>query len=231
MRSESDAFYVKLITAVKKQQCPICKKKTKRVHNYRTQHIQGPIISNKPGHHTFYEKLDMVERYQRSTRSIQTTALTYTAVYWALDEVRREVQRTLDKKARIRMKRSKKLLWKSSYKLTEEEQEKVKQLLKIDVRLDEAYQLKNKLGQWFKESDEKTAKEGLETCLKEMRMSNIESFHKVVKTFKRWKQEILQSFMYPFNNGYIEGVNNTIKVTKRMSYGIKSFERLKKKIL
>ncbi len=152
-------------------------------------------------------------------------------VYWALDEVRREVQRTLDKKARIRMKRSKKLLWKSSYKLTEEEQEKVKQLLKIDIRLDEAYQLKNKLDQWFKESDEKTAKEGLETCLKEMRSSNIDSFHKVSKTFKRWKQEILQAFMYPFNNGYIEGVNNTIKVTKRMSYGIKSFERLKKKIL
>lgn len=35
--------------------------------------------------------------------------------------------------------------------------------------------------------------------------------------------------MYPFNNGYIEGVNNTIKVLKRMSYGIKSFERLKRK--
>ncbi|MCG1027073.1 transposase [Virgibacillus halodenitrificans] len=37
--------------------------------------------------------------------------------------------------------------------------------------------------------------------------------------------------MYPFNNGYIEGVNNTIKVAKRMSYGIKNFNRLKKKIL
>nr|WP_281269235.1 transposase [Paraliobacillus ryukyuensis] len=34
-----------------------------------------------------------------------------------------------------------------------------------------------------------------------------------------------------FNNGYIEGVNNTIKVTKCISYGIKRFERLKKKIL
>jgi len=37
--------------------------------------------------------------------------------------------------------------------------------------------------------------------------------------------------MYPYNNGYIEGVNNTTKVTKRMSFGIKSFERLRKKIL
>lgn len=61
--------------------------------------------------------------------------------------------------------------------------------------------------------------------------SGNEAFKKVVQTFNRWKQEILQSFMYPFNNGYIEGVNNTTKVIKRMSYGIKSFERLRKKIL
>nr|WP_281269220.1 transposase [Paraliobacillus ryukyuensis] len=34
-----------------------------------------------------------------------------------------------------------------------------------------------------------------------------------------------------FNSGYIEGVNKTIKVMKCISYGIKRFERLKKKIL
>ncbi|MDL4839911.1 transposase, partial [Aquibacillus rhizosphaerae] len=95
----------------------------------------------------------------------------------------------------------------------------------------EAYELKNKLDKWFKFSDEKTAKKGLEECLLVMSSSTIEAFHRVEKTFNRWKQEILQSFMYPFNNGYIEGVNNTIKVTKRMSYGIKDFDRLKNKIL
>ncbi|WP_274379466.1 transposase [Alkalihalobacterium alkalinitrilicum] len=42
---------------------------------------------------------------------------------------------------------------------------------------------------------------------------------------------MLQSFMSPYNNGYIEEVNNTTKVIKRMSYGIKSFQRLPKKIL
>nr|WP_110943484.1 transposase [Virgibacillus senegalensis] len=52
---------------------------------------------------------------------------------------------------------------------------------------------------------------------KRMRASNIEAFRRVRKTFMRWKQEILQSFMYPFHNGYIEGINNTIKVLKRDS--------------
>ena len=38
-------------------------------------------------------------------------------------------------------------------------------------------------------------------------------------------------FVFPYNNGYIEGVNNTTKVIKRLSYGLKSFVRLRKKIL
>lgn len=46
-------------------------------------------------------------------------------VYWALDEVRPEVQRDLGKKERIRMKRSKELLWKSVYKLSDEKKQKV----------------------------------------------------------------------------------------------------------
>lgn len=87
-------FFVELYTRVKQQKCPSCKKKTKRVHSYRTQTIQGPIVSNKPVkisirkrrylcthcHHAFYERLQLVDRYQRCTSSIQTTALTYTAV-------------------------------------------------------------------------------------------------------------------------------------------------------
>lgn len=152
-------------------------------------------------------------------------------VYWALDEVRREVQHELCKKDRIHMKRSKKLLWKSSYKLSAEEIEKVNNLITMHPRLQEAYELKNELDRWFKESDERTAKEGFEACLKKMQTSSIEAFHRVSMTFKRWKTEILQSFMHPFNNGYIEGVNNSIKVLKRNSYGIKSFKRLRNKIL
>lgn len=357
---------VELHTKVRKQKCPFCKKRTKRVHGYRNQSIQGPIQANKSVqillkkrrylckacHHTFYERLQMVDHYQRCVNIVQTTALTYAAmgsfttaarlvgittnrllrmfdrrefkakkvlpraiaidefkgdaggerfqtviadvenkkivdvlpdrkvdtikkylqssdtskveivvmdlsksfkqavrkalgnpliiadrfhfmrqVYWALDAVRREVQRELDKKSRIRMKRSKKLLWKSPYKLSEEEQQKVEELIRIHPRIRKAYELKNRLDEWFKESNEKTAKRGLETCLQLMSETSIEAFQQVRKTFINWKTEILQSFMYPFNNGYIEGVNNTIKVLKRNSYGIKDFQRMRKKIL
>lgn len=151
--------------------------------------------------------------------------------YWAFDKVRRNVQHELLKNHRIRMKRNKELLWKSPTKLDEKGKERVKELLVYDSRLKEAYELKNELDHWFKSSTKETAKEGLEAWFQRIEGSGNESFMKVVKTFTCWKQEILQSFMYTYNNGYIEGVNNTTKVIKRMSYGIKSFERLRKKIL
>lgn len=366
IHNEPSELQVKLFTNVKKQMCTHCKKKTKRVHGYRMQKIQGPILSTKPViiylrkrrykctqcNHTFFERLQLVDHYQRCTNSLQTTALTYAAtgsfttaaqlagittnrllrlfdkrrvktkkvlprtiaidefkgdaggerfqtviadvenkeiveilpdrkvdtikeylrscdtsnvrivvmdlsksfkqavrkvladpliiadrfhfmrqVYWALDAIRREVQHDLDKEERIRMKRSKKLLWKSVYKLSEEEKEKVNELLGVHPRLQKAYELKNLLDKWFKESDGTSAKQGLEECLGAMNASGMEVFQKVAKTFKNWKTEILQSFMYRFNNGYIEGINNTIKVLKRESYGIKSFNRLRSKIL
>lgn len=364
--NEPGYLFVELYTKVRKQKCPKCTERTSRIHGYRKQIIQGPILSGRlvkvslkkrrylctHCNSTFYERLQMVQHYQRYTTSLCTTALTYTAVasittaaklvgmttnrvlrifdrqvittkkvlphaiaidefkgdaggerfqtiivdvenkeildilpdrkietikaylgscdtgkvsivvmdlsqnfkyavrkalgnpiiiadrfhymrqvYWALDEVRREVQNELSKEQRINMKRSKKLLWKSPYKLTADQKQQVATILELHPRLQEAYHLKNKIDQWFKESDKHTAQKGLKNCIELMKVSKIEGFIRVAGTFNRWKQEILQSFMYPFNNGYIEGVNNTIKVLKRMSYGIKSFERLKKKIL
>ena len=35
---------------------------------------------------------------------------------------------------------------------------------------------------------------------------------------------------YNINNGFVEGKNNKIKVIKRLSYGIKKFDNLKKLI-
>src|SRR5699024_994772 len=42
------AFHVELSTKVRKVTCPRCKHKTKRVHSYRTQRIQGRLIEEKP---------------------------------------------------------------------------------------------------------------------------------------------------------------------------------------
>ncbi|MBU5267694.1 hypothetical protein [Virgibacillus proomii] len=44
----SDKWCIELHTKVKKQKCPFCKERTKRIYSYRKQSIQGPILSNTP---------------------------------------------------------------------------------------------------------------------------------------------------------------------------------------
>ena len=107
----------------------------------------------------------------------------------------------------------------------------LQEILNLHTDLKEAYTLKNSLNNWFKTSDLHTARRGLEAWFNEVEQSHLVPFKKVVKTYKNWFQEILNAFVYLFSNGYIEGVNNTTKVIKRQSYGIKSFQRLRKKIL
>ncbi|WP_227939376.1 hypothetical protein [Alkalihalobacillus deserti] len=45
----------------------------------------------------------------------------------------------------------------------------------VHPRLQDAYALKNKVDEWFKESDGTTAKQGLEASLQAMKVSGIEA--------------------------------------------------------
>ena len=60
--------------------------------------------------------------------------------------------------------------------------------------------------------------------------SEIKECIKLSRTLKNWEKEIKNSFKYKVDNGFVEGYNNKIKVIKRVSYGIKKFETLKKLI-
>ena len=52
-----------------------------------------------------------------------------------------------------------------------------------------------------------------------------------IKTLKQYKEYIKNTFDTPYNNGYIEGNNNFIKVLKRIAFGFRSFRRFKARIM
>ena len=54
--------------------------------------------------------------------------------------------------------------------------------------------------------------------------------HKVSIIYMGVEKEIKNIQKYNINNGFFEGKNNKIKVIKRLSYGIKKFDNLKKLI-
>lgn len=54
---------------------------------------------------------------------------------------------------------------------------------------------------------------------------------KTLKTYIKFKDYIINSLKYDYNNGLIEGTNNLIKCIKRIAFGYKSFLHFKTRIL
>src|SRR5699024_5090635 len=61
--------------------------------------------------------------------------------------------------------------------------------------------------------------------------SGIKEFQKAIETFKNWQKEILSSFAFDLQNGYIEGINNQTKVIKRNAFGFRRIDRFRLRVL
>lgn len=72
----------------------------------------------------------------------------------------------------------------------------------------------------------------LEDILERRSTMLISSYLKTsLKTLRKHLPYIKNSFIYPYNNGRIEGINNKIKVLNRVSYGFRNFTNYKNRIL
>lgn len=150
-------------------------------------------------------------------------------VTWAMERVRKRVQNEI-KSERIYFKRSKYLLNKNQEKLKPEEVTKLETMLIKSKDLTKAYWLKETFKRLFK-TDILNITRLLDQWLDLVAASKLVEFSSVLKTFKDWRSEIIRSFISHYSNGYIEGHNNKIKVIKRISFGIKSFEILRLRVL
>ncbi|AKP47313.1 ISL3 family transposase [Bacillus smithii] len=150
---------------------------------------------------------------------------------WALERVRKRVQKNFQEKDRKSMKKLRYLLHKPHAHLNADEMEQLNYFFSLALDLKKAYIVKETFHKWLKESDKTNAKRNLEHLYKVIEESGLEEYQYMKRTFKNWEKEILNSFLFPYTNGFIEGINNKIKVIKRMSYGIRNFKRLRNKAL
>jgi transposase len=107
------------------------------------------------------------------------------------------------------------------------EQEVLDRLLKLSETLKLAYETYQALLSAFKRKDAKHFFQAID-CLNRVLP---DSFKKSVRFLKRYKEAISKSFELGYSNGKLEGKNNLIKVIKRIAFGFKRFEHLKKRIL
>ncbi|MBM7692099.1 transposase [Peribacillus deserti] len=125
---------------------------------------------------------------------------------------------------------------KSSTKLNEKERWHLQRYLEMSKELRRAYELKEAYQAWFSHAKEKgtqmrEVKEELHEFYELVRRSEIPEMNKAIKTLQNWQTEILNSFIYSYSNGFLEGINNSTKVLKRNAFGFRSFDRFRAKIL
>lgn len=150
---------------------------------------------------------------------------------FAIEKIRVEEQKQYSDRWRKYFKRSRTVLLKKPANLTTEDRLQMENMFRISPKLKSAYELKQ-MFEHFKESrTRKEAQLRLAKFIMAAQESDLAPFVNVSLTFQRWSKEILNSFDYPYTNGYIEGCNNRIKVLKRVSFGMPRFKRFRRRIL
>src|SRR5215218_9768572 len=70
----------------------------------------------------------------------------------------------------------------------------------------------------------------LSVWIGEVRGSGLDCFDKFLGTLETWMDEITNYFISRLSSGWVEGLNNKIKVLKRRSYGVKNLGNLFQRI-
>lgn len=153
-------------------------------------------------------------------------------VVWALENVRKRIQKELPAYKRKYMKRSKSLLNKPASKLSKEEMVRVADMLDASEELRLAYNLKEGFYDYvLMKIDSKSAGKALKLWIEMAKESGLDEFKECITAFTNWFVEITNSFDYEWSNGPLEGTHNKIKVLKRNSYGFPNFKRFRSRIL
>ena len=141
----------------------------------------------------------------------------------SIETIRKQEMRRLKKSlSEKRYSKLKGVMWAlRKSKLSEEEKALLKRVFKHSPKLKAVYQFSNQLTEIFNTD---TTRNGgvrrLKNWISKVTDSGITAFKTFVGTLIKWMNEIANYFVLGENSGFVEGLNNRIKVLKRRCYGI-----------
>jgi len=151
----------------------------------------------------------------------------------ALDEVRKNEYSRLPKSKQKYIKGQKYNLLSHWENLNLTGRQTLKELLSVNKRLNTAYVLKESFGQLWEYRSEAWARKFFDNWKESLKWQRLEPFDKFAKLVERhW--EGIAAFCKDENKvalGFVEGLNNKIRVIQRRAYGLRDEEYLKLKIL
>ena len=151
-------------------------------------------------------------------------------ITWALENVRKRVQKQMHPSKRKYFKRSRKLLLTHRSKLKEESLQALEVMLLQSQDLAAAYHLKELFYRFMASKNRTEAVGCLKIFLLAAQASQLNEFTPCLTMLGNWSKYILNAFDCPYSNGYTEGTNNAIKVIKRNAFGYRNFENFRNRI-
>lgn len=115
--------------------------------------------------------------------------------------------------------------------LSPEERRLLKLLFRYSPQLKQAYELQQQLTTIFDQHlSLAAAKTKIRAWIKRIAQSGLRCFDSFLNTLGRWWYEILNYFVNRENSGFVEGLNNKLKVLKRRCYGLFNLKHLFQRI-
>jgi transposase len=151
----------------------------------------------------------------------------------AMDKVRRDEYKRVSGKERCFIKGQRYTLLAHRENLTLEGRQSLKKLLAANKRIQTAYLLKEEFYQLWDYRNETWARKFFDRWKQQLKWRGLKPFEKFATMIeKHWSG--IASYCHPDNKvklGFVEGVNNKIRVIQRKAYGYRDEEYLKLKIL
>lgn len=197
-------------------------------------------LGSKKAKHIRLGVMDMWEAFRNSTKKHAPQAKILFDKFHilrhlseAMDKVRREEYKRVTGSDRKFIKGQRYTLLAHWENLTLEGRESLKKLLSANKRIQTAYLLKEEFGQLWNYKNEKWAKKFFENWKQQLKWQRLKPFEKFATMIEKHWDGIV-SYCHPDNKvklGFVEGMNNKIRVIQRRAYGYRDEEYLRLKIL
>lgn len=120
---------------------------------------------------------------------------------------------------------------KKSPDLRPEERQVLRRLFGYAPKLKQAYNLRQQLTAIFDQMiSPAVAKRKIRNWIQRVKISELRCFDAFLKTLEHWWEEIIHYFIDRESSGFVEGLNNKLKVLKRRCYGIFNLRHLFQRI-
>ena len=144
----------------------------------------------------------------------------------------KRLKNTLVKEEYAKLKNVMWILRKDTNNLLDEELEVLQLLFMHSPLLETSYKLSKELTDIFNEDIQRSrAKRKIHAWINRVKQSGLGCFNTFLSTLEERMEEILNYFIHRQTSGFVEGLNNKIKVIKRRCYGILNPDHLFQRIL